>query len=105
MPPIPGITLSVFLTREMLTLASVTKPIKVPGTTGPIKATEDQKVVKVDRPTTGLPEKKNSKPLAKKEDEFEGEDDEDAISALEELARSSQPEKSQTVSASQEAAT
>ncbi len=80
--------------------------MKAPDTIGPVKATEDQKdsEVKEDGPTTELPEKTDST-AATKADDFEGSDDEDAIEALEELARSSQPERSQTVGASQEAAT
>ena len=59
-----------------------------------MKATEDQKEPNEEGPVTELPEK-DGKPTAKEED-FEGTEDEDAIEALEEMARSSQPEKSQS---------
>lgn len=66
---------------------NVNKPIAPPATTAPVKATEDQKVVKKDTPLKSLPNKKDVKP-ASEVDEFDGEEDEDAIAALEELAQS-----------------
>lgn len=81
---------------------NVTKPIKAPDASvaGPIKATEDQASteVKRDGPATELAEKKDepkamptatSKETLKK-DEFD--DDEDAIEAMEELARTGDDE-------------
>ena len=66
------------------------KPIKAPGVKDePVKVVGSQRVDKVgeDGPVTELPEVKRGKPVAKKE-EFDEEEDEDAIEALEELARS-----------------
>lgn len=63
-------------------------PIKVPSIEEPVKATGDQKAeAKANGPTTELPEEDGVK-TAKKED-FGGDEDEDAIEALEELANSS----------------
>ena len=56
---------------------------------GPVKATGGQKNIDKDGdgPKTELPEKNGKKTM--KQDDFEGDDDDDAIEALEELARSS----------------
>jgi uracil-DNA glycosylase len=78
-------------------------PIKESATTGPVKATEDQKVANGDGPKTELPERNGVRKA--QADEFEGDDDEDAIEALEELASSSmvgEEERSQTVKGSQD---
>lgn len=68
------------------------KPIKGPVTEKPIKATEDQKAAPEEAgPVTAVPEpngKKMSEP-----DDFD--DDLDAIEAIEEMARSSQPGEGQ----------
>ena len=65
------------------------KPIAGPDVGSSVKVTETQKTApKEDGPTTELPEKSKGTPVTRK-DEFEGEDDEDAIEALEELAKSS----------------
>ena len=67
---------------------NVQTPIKAAGTSdSPVKATEDQKNVSEDGPATELPEAKNGKPTGEK-DEFDEEEDEDAIEALQELAQS-----------------
>ena len=68
------------------------KPIKGPGTEKPIKATEDQQATpKEAGPTTELPETNGKK--AAQPDDFD--DDLDAIEAIEEMARSSQPHEDQ----------
>lgn len=81
---------------------NVKKPIKAPETNKPVKATADQKTVKEDGPVTELPTKDSGKPATKKTD-FEDEDDEDAIAAMEELAQEEADDKenkSKTVSPS-----
>lgn len=66
---------------------NVQHPIKAPGVQEPVKVTETQEETPdEDGPVTELPEKKNGEKVAQA-DEFEGEDDEDAIAALEEIAR------------------
>ncbi|OAP56357.1 uracil-DNA glycosylase [Fonsecaea erecta] len=63
-------------------------PIAAPGVQEPIKATASQKEEPQNAgPATELPEKSNGKKIVRQE-EFEGEDDEDAIAALEEIAES-----------------
>ena len=79
-------------------------PIKAPSIEEPIKATADQRAgAKEDGPTTELPEKNGVKTA--KEEDFGGDEDEDAIEALEELANSSAvgngEERSQTEKGSQ----
>lgn len=65
------------------------KPINEPTMKTAVKVTENQvKSPNEDGPVTELPEIKSNKPATKPND-FEGEDDEDAIEALEELAKSS----------------
>lgn len=66
---------------------NVQHPIKAPPVQEPVKATETQEEEpQEDGPVTELPEKSNGEKTADS-DEFEGEDDEDAIAALEEIAR------------------
>ncbi|OQV01274.1 hypothetical protein CLAIMM_06658 [Cladophialophora immunda] len=61
-------------------------PIKAPAVEQPVKVTETQKEESQNAgPATDLPEKTNGKKIVQQE-EFEGEDDEDAIAALEEIA-------------------
>lgn len=68
---------------------NVQKPIKAGAAVGAqTKATDNQKSVSKDGPTTELPQLKNVEPAKKKEDFDDEEEDEDAIAALEELARS-----------------
>ncbi len=63
-------------------------PIKGPQIEEPVKATGDQKAEVVEEgPKTELPEKNGVKTA--KEEDFAGDEDEDAIEALEELANSS----------------
>ena len=70
---------------------NVTKPVKGPDVGGPVKVTGDQeKKPTEDGPTTKLPEKDGK--VERRQEDFDGEDDEDAIEALEEIARSSQPD-------------
>jgi uracil-DNA glycosylase len=65
------------------------KPIAAPPTSTPIKATEVQKEAEErDGPTTELPERMNGA-LVNTKDEFDDEEDEDAIEALEAIANSS----------------
>ncbi|KIW90492.1 uracil-DNA glycosylase [Cladophialophora bantiana CBS 173.52] len=62
------------------------QPIKAPDMQEPPKVTEPQKGEPQNAgPATELPEKNNDKKIVQQE-EFEGEDDEDAIAALEEIA-------------------
>jgi hypothetical protein len=69
------------------------KPIKGPDVQQPVKLTEDQEMVKEDGPVTELVEEKQEVTETKADgDEFD--DDLDAIEAIEELAKSSQPDKS-----------
>lgn len=67
----------------------VQKPIAAPGVKNePVKVTASQtKNVKEDGPTTALPVTDKGKPAVVKED-FDDEEDEDAIEALQELAKS-----------------
>ena len=69
---------------------NVQKPIKAPGDQSePVKVTADQQkpnTIKEAGPVTELPEVKHDKPAIVKED-FDDEEDEDAIEALEELAK------------------
>lgn len=67
---------------------NVQQPIKAPDTnTQPVKATANQKNVRINRPKNELPKVSKGRSTAEK-DEFDDEEDEDAIEALEELARS-----------------
>ncbi|KAK5078677.1 uracil DNA glycosylase [Lithohypha guttulata] len=76
---------------------NVQKPIKAPEVTGePVKVAESQQksnTVKESGPATELPEVKAGKPASQKED-FDDEEDEDAIEALNELANSDAAEPS-----------
>lgn len=67
----------------------VQKPIKPSGVTNePVKVTASQtQNIKKDGPATELPVTNQGKPVAAKED-FDDEEDEDAIEALQELAKS-----------------
>jgi uracil-DNA glycosylase len=68
------------------------KPIAAPATMKPVKAAETQKdAEEKDGPTTELPKKTNSAAVRSKND-FDGEEDEDAIEALEAIANSSMNE-------------
>ncbi|OAG35284.1 hypothetical protein AYO21_10555 [Fonsecaea monophora] len=67
-------------------------PIKAPAVQEPIKVTETQKEEPQNAgPATDLPEKDKGKKVVQ-QDEFEGEDDEDAIAALEEIAAKEEAE-------------
>lgn len=82
-----------------------TVPIKEPATSKPVKAVEDQKAANGAGPKTELPEKNGAKKAEM--EEFDGDEDEDAIEALEELAKSSdvgeeKQDESQTVKGSQD---
>ena len=71
---------------------NVQKPIKGPRVSEAVKVTGKQEAEpRESGPVTALPEKDGK--VAAKEEDFEGEEDEDAIEALEEMAKSSQPEK------------
>jgi len=66
------------------------KPIKAPdvGVQEPVKVTDTQeKIPDEDGPVTELPERKDGRTIVEQE-EFDGVDDEDAIAALEDVARS-----------------
>ncbi|KAK5214332.1 uracil DNA glycosylase [Exophiala xenobiotica] len=66
------------------------KPIKAPdvGVQEPVKVTDTQeKIPDEDGPVTELPERKDGATIVEQE-EFDGVDDEDAIAALEDVARS-----------------
>ncbi|KAG9793219.1 uracil-DNA glycosylase, partial [Aureobasidium melanogenum] len=66
---------------------NVQHPIKAPPVQEPVKATASQeKTPEEDGPVTELPEKTDGEKVVQK-DEFDGEDDEDAIAAMEEIAR------------------
>ncbi|KIX06126.1 uracil-DNA glycosylase [Rhinocladiella mackenziei CBS 650.93] len=66
---------------------NVQKPIKPPSVQEPVKVTDDQRTVPDEHgPLTAPPEKKDGT-TAVERDEFDGEDDEDAIAALEEIAK------------------
>ena len=68
------------------------KPIAAPATMKPVKAAETQKdTEKKDVPTTELTEGTKSAAMRSKND-FDGEEDEDAIEALEAIANSSMNE-------------
>lgn len=71
------------------------KPIKGPELEKPVKVTEEQKAEpQEDGPVTELAKKEQDRPEKEKADGDEFDDDLDAIEAIEEMARSSQPEKS-----------
>lgn len=65
---------------------TVKKPIKGPDVQEPVKVTASQETVDKNGPATELVEKEDGEKVVD-QDEFEGEDDEDAIAALEEIAR------------------
>ncbi|EXJ89607.1 uracil-DNA glycosylase [Capronia epimyces CBS 606.96] len=66
---------------------NVQHPIKAPPVQAPVKVMASQdRTPEEDGPVTELPEKKIGKPIVQ-QDEFDGEDDEDAIAALEEIAK------------------
>ena len=68
------------------------KPITAPARMTPVKATETQKAAEEkDGPTTGLPERTSGAAVRSKND-FDDEEDEDAIEALEAIANSSMNE-------------
>lgn len=65
------------------------KPIAAPATMTPVKATETQKAAEEkDGPTTELP-KRTSGTAVRSKNDFDDEEDEDAIEALEAIANSS----------------
>ena len=66
---------------------NVQHPIKAPETQKPVTTTDTQKKApKEAGPVTELPEKNNGERIVER-DEFEGEDDEDAIAAMDEIAK------------------